>query len=246
MKGRVTFAGSGDAFGGAGRFQACIVLDIAGGRALLDCGATSLVALKRLGIEPNSIDAVLVSHLHGDHFGGMPFLMLDGQFSRRETGLRVFGPAGTTERLRETMEALYPGSSTVQRRFEAVVTELAAGEDAEPLAGVLLRTFPAEHASGSPPLMLRVESNGLTVAYTGDTAWTPAIVDVSEGADLFICEAYLRSRRVPFHLSYEELLEHEQDLTARRIVLTHMAADMVAADDVRHERAYDGLVIDLA
>ncbi len=51
---------------------------------LLDCGASSLVALKRLGLAPASIDVVVISHLHGDHFGGIPFLVLDQQFARRE------------------------------------------------------------------------------------------------------------------------------------------------------------------
>ena len=93
----VTFAGSGDAFGSGGRYQACIHLRPEGGDpVLLDCGATSLSALKRLGLDPGEIAAVFVSHLHGDHFGGLPFLILDGQFSRRTRPLTVVAPPGTS------------------------------------------------------------------------------------------------------------------------------------------------------
>ena len=114
----VTFAGSGDAFGSGGRYQACIHLRPEGGRPLLlDCGATSLSALKRLGLDPGEVAAVVVSHLHGDHFGGLPFLILDGQFSRRSRSLRVVGPPGTARRLTDAMECLFPGSSAVSRRF---------------------------------------------------------------------------------------------------------------------------------
>ena len=99
----VTFAGSGDAFGSGGRFQACIHLRPAGppaaGPVLLDCGATSLPALRRCGLDPGEIGAVFVSHLHGDHFGGLPFLILDGQFSRRSMPLQVAGPPGIRARL---------------------------------------------------------------------------------------------------------------------------------------------------
>ena len=85
----VTFAGSGDAFGSGGRYQACIHIQRPDGfpAVLLDCGATSLSALKHLRLDPGAVEAVFVSHLHGDHFGGLPFLILDGQFSRRTAPL---------------------------------------------------------------------------------------------------------------------------------------------------------------
>src|ERR1700691_1199014 len=105
----VTFAGSGDAFGSGGRYQSCIHLRGPAGSdpVLLDCGATSLSALKRLALDPNEIAAVFVSHLHGDHFGGLPFLVLDGQFSRRTRPLVVAGTAGTRRRLTAAMERMF-------------------------------------------------------------------------------------------------------------------------------------------
>jgi len=86
---RVRFIGSGDSFASGGRFQTCILVDADGYRFLIDCGATSLVALKRAGIDPGSIDAVLLTHFHGDHCGGVPYLILDGQFTKRERPLVV-------------------------------------------------------------------------------------------------------------------------------------------------------------
>ena len=121
---RVDFVGSGDAFGSGGRWQTCIHLSGEGQVMLVDCGATSLVALKAQGLDPGAVDAVAVTHLHGDHFGGLPFLILDGQFSRRSAPLQVAGPPGIRTRLAEVMEALFPGSSQAQRRFPAEVTEL--------------------------------------------------------------------------------------------------------------------------
>jgi ribonuclease BN (tRNA processing enzyme) len=129
---------SGDAFGSGGRFQACIHLQppvpstlpappTLPAPVLLDCGATSLVALRRCGLDPGEVGAVFVSHLHGDHFGGLPFLILDGQFSGRTAPLVVAGPTGTGQRLTEAMECLFPGSSRVRRRFEVELTELRPG-----------------------------------------------------------------------------------------------------------------------
>ncbi|WP_460351355.1 MBL fold metallo-hydrolase [Actinoallomurus acanthiterrae] len=74
---RVTVTGSGDAFGDGGRLQTCLHLQPLGGPArdglLIDCGASALSGLKRGGLEPNDVTVVVVSHLHGDHFGGLPF-----------------------------------------------------------------------------------------------------------------------------------------------------------------------------
>jgi ribonuclease BN (tRNA processing enzyme) len=124
----VTFAGSGDAFGSGGWYQACIhVRAPEAGPVLLDCGATSLSALKSLGLDPGEIAAVFVSHLHGDHFGGLPFLVLDGQFSGRTQPLVVAGPPGIARRLSEAMECLFPGSSVAPRRFGVEVVELSPG-----------------------------------------------------------------------------------------------------------------------
>lgn len=121
---QVRFVGSGDAFGNGGRFQTCIRLQDEGFTVLVDCGATSLTAMKAQRLDPGEVDAVVLSHLHGDHFGGLPFLVLDGQFTRRTKPLTVFGPKGTADRLRAAMETLYPGSTAVQRRFALQVSEL--------------------------------------------------------------------------------------------------------------------------
>src|SRR6266487_3943760 len=166
---RVRFAGSGDAFGSGGRWQTCIHLAADRQVLLVDCGATSLVALKAQGLDPNAVGAVAVTHLHGDHFGGLPFLILDGQFSRRSAPLLVAGPPGTRTRLAEAMETLFPGSSRARRRFPVEGTELApAGTPAEPGAATV-RGWQFEHACGAPPLALQVQLGGLRFAYSGDT-----------------------------------------------------------------------------
>ena len=240
----VTFAGSGDAFGSGGRYQACIHLARPGRAAvLLDCGATSLTALKSLRLDPGEVSAVFVSHLHGDHFGGLPFLILDGQFSRRTGPLTIVGPPGLTQRLTDAMECLFPGSSAVARRFGVSTVELAPGSRAE-AAGVSAQAWAADHPSGAPALILRLGLGDKTIAYTGDTAWTDAIAAASAGADLLIAEAYYRDKNIPYHLRYADLDTHRAQLTARRIVLTHMSADMLSQRDYAGcELARDGLVI---
>jgi ribonuclease BN (tRNA processing enzyme) len=243
----VTFAGSGDAFGSGGRYQACVHLrdSDSGDPVLLDCGATSLSALKRLGLDPGEITAVFVSHLHGDHFGGLPFLILDGQFSRRTRPLTVVGPPGLTRRLTDAMECMFPGSSATSRRFRIDTVELAPGS-ARTVSGVAVSAWKGDHPSGAPALLLRLKLATRTLAYTGDTAWTSAIADVAADADLLIAEAYYRDKDIPYHLRLADLEAHRDQLTARRIIVTHMSADVLDYQQrLSFEAAHDGLVVRL-
>jgi ribonuclease BN (tRNA processing enzyme) len=241
----VRFLGSGDAFGSGGRFQACILVTGSNGPFLLDCGASSLIAMKAAAVDPSFIPLVLVSHLHGDHFGGLPFLVLDGQFSRREAPLRVAGPPGTRNRLPEAMEALFPGSSGAQRRFALEVEEIP---ERIPVAfpECTVTAYPVDHASGAVPYAYRVEVDGRVIAYSGDTAWSDSLFEAARGAGLFICEAYYREKSVPYHLDFRTLESKRDELRCERIILTHMSADMLASPPSGWECAYDGMSVDLS
>jgi len=153
---RLQVIGSGDAFGTGGRFNTCFRVERPGGDFLIDCGASSMIALRKLGIDPNSIKTIFISHLHGDHFGGLPFFILDAQFySRRTETLTLVGPPGFRRRLGEAMEAFFPGSSTVARRFHMDVQEVEPGESLT-VDGIGLETVEMRHACGAPPLGLRL------------------------------------------------------------------------------------------
>jgi ribonuclease BN (tRNA processing enzyme) len=242
---RLRFLGSGDAFGSGGRLQTCLCLEGPGGPVLIDCGTTALIGMKRADIDPGSVGCVLLSHLHGDHFGGVPFLVLDGQFGRRESPLVVAGPPGTRERVTAAMEILFPGSSRAARRFTTDLVELAP--DAPTMIGSLtVAGFPVAHASGAPAYALRVEWAGRTVVYSGDTEWCEGLVEAARGADLFVCEAYTFDRRIRYHLDHTTLARNLERIRARRVILTHLGPDMLAH---RHEAAAecadDGLTVDV-
>jgi len=243
---RVTTVGTGDAFGSGGRFQTCIALAVDSADApsvLLDCGATSLTALRQQLIDPNQIEAVLVTHLHGDHFGGLPFLVLDGQFRRRTHDLTVFGLPGTRTRLEQAMEILFPGSSGVQRRFAVHVVEYADRRSLE-LGPLRVTPYKVSHASGAPAYALRVDGPHASVAYSGDTEWTDALIDAADNVDLFLCEGYSLAP-VRWHLDLDALTHHRDQLTCRQLVLTHLSASALASDLSRWQVAHDGWSLDL-
>ena len=243
---RLTFLGSGDAFGSGGRLQTCMLVEGGGACFLIDCGTTALIGMRRHGVAPNAIDTVLLSHLHGDHFGGLPFLILDGQLiSKRTRPLMVAGPPGTQERVLAAMEVMFPGSSTARHGFALEFHEYRAGRR-DVLGRIGVTPYPVRHPSGAPPFALRIECAGKVIAYTGDTEWTDSLIAAADGADLLVSEAYFYDKPVKFHLDYRTLMDHLSELRPKRMVLTHMSADMLARlDTLDCEAAEDGMVVRL-
>ncbi len=246
---QLTVIGCGDAFGSGGRFNTCFMIETGGGRILLDCGASSMVALKGRNVDLNSIDGVILSHLHGDHFGALPFFLLDSQFhARRGRPLTIAGPPGTRGRLDAACEVFFPHSSRNAWKFALDIVELTPGMPDEVL-GFAVRTAEVIHQSGAPSTALRLTRDGKVLSYSGDTEWTDALIPIADGADLFILECYDYSRDLRGHMSYSRLRQKRAELRARRILLTHMNPTMLArADEARAEGllvAEDGMAIEI-
>lgn len=241
------FIGSGDAFGSGGRFNTCF--HVVGERAnfLIDCGASSLIALKTQKISANDIQAIFVTHFHADHFGGIPFLMLDAQFfSKRNRPLTIAGPQGLAEYYERVMETAFPGSSKTKPRFDLSLLELKAREQTT-VAGITAEPFQAHHGNpGGPFFAYRFEVEGRSIAYTGDTEWTDELIDAGAGVDLLVAEAYFYEKKVRLHLDVASLLDRLPEMRPKRLVLTHMSEDMLSRlDAIPYETANDGKLIEL-
>ena len=137
---KLTIVGSGDAFGSGGRCNTCFFLETAKSTLLVDCGASALPALKGSALDPNRIDAIILSHLHGDHFGALPFLLLDAQFlSRRERALLIAWSARNARTHR-------CGSGSVLSKVEwlEVALSLARGGNCAGRRGRRARTYASD------------------------------------------------------------------------------------------------------
>ncbi len=243
---RVHFLGSGDAFSAGGRHQAGYLVQAPSGCFLLDCGATTLTAMKRLDIDSGSIDCIFISHLHGDHFVGIPFLLLEYHYEqRRKRPLRIAGPPGTPERVRALFRATYKEFAAQPLPFPVEFTEMAPGTPVS-LAGLRVEPFRVPHQQNEISLGLTVHVAGRTIVYSGDTGWTEDLITRSQGADLFICECSYFETRQPFHLDYPRLAENRDRFGAKRIVLTHLGREVLRRrSEIEMEVGSDGLVVDL-
>jgi ribonuclease BN (tRNA processing enzyme) len=252
---QVQILGSGTPLGLGGRLQACILVQTADERrVLLDCGMTALVSLARAGIAPETLDAIVVSHLHGDHFGGLPLVLLEHvihSHTRRRTPLVIAGPIDLPRRVQQALEVL--GWPTVwersQRDDQIRFVSLAPRAPLD-LAGLEVTALAVPHDPATAATALRVRADGRTLAYSGDAGWSPALVEAAAGADLFISGVWSRDTPDPTFLDYASLLAHRHEfINCRRLILTHLGPSLLgqqhalAADGV--EWADDGMLLDL-
>jgi ribonuclease BN (tRNA processing enzyme) len=236
-------AGCGDAFGSGGRSHACFVLRGRSGSILLDCGPSSLPALKRVGVRPGDLDAVLVSHLHGDHFGGIPLLLLEHRhLDPRDRLLHVAGPRGLERRVEETAQALL---GTGVEGMPVEFHRLSPGSTLT-IGPALVEAFTVEHQPDVPCLGLRVRMDGRTVVYSGDTRWFEGLVDASRGADLFLWECTYLDEEGRNHTRLDDVIQHRDRLECERFLLVHLGPRVLARrDDHDLPWAEDGMRLEL-
>jgi ribonuclease BN (tRNA processing enzyme) len=245
---RLTVVGCGDAFGSGGRLQTCYHVEAAGTAFLIDCGATALIGLSRLGIDPNSIPTIFISHLHGDHYAGLVWWLIHAQHvARRAVPLTVVGPEGVEARFKAAAEALFPGSTGVQRRYDLKFLELARERPLD-VGSVRVTPFEVKHPSGAPSYALRFEAEGKVLSFTGDSEWVDSLVPAGRGADLYIMECYWFEGEPRYHMSWKTIQAQLDRISPKRVMLTHMAEPMLArraeVADPRVVLAEDGLVLD--
>ena len=223
--------GTGDAFGSFGRAHSGLLVRTGRNCLLIDPGPASLVQMRKAHVRPSAVDGVLITHLHGDHVAGWPFLLLDYQFaSERKRRLVVTGPRGLARRLTTLAATCYRELSPGRLRFPVIYREAFAGHELT-LAGARVSAFGMAHSSTELCLGYRICMCGKTIAVTGDTGWCESIVALSDGADLLLIECTAYSTDSPDHLNYLQIAAHRNELKARRIVLTHVGEELL-----RHAR----------
>jgi ribonuclease BN (tRNA processing enzyme) len=240
----VKIVGSGDAFGSGGRSNTCFMINAAAGPVLLDCGASSLIKLKEYGVDPDTIGTIFITHLHGDHFGGLVFLLREATlYKKRTKALTIVGPAGIRERLNSAIEVFFPGGSALPTTFDLSFVELASG-GATIVDGIEVNAFAVQHPCGAIPYALRLNVDGKFIGYSADTIWLDCLIDVGVDADLFICEAYTYEKPMGSHLDYRTVLAQLPRIQAKRVLLTHLGPELVSRiPELEIETARDGMTV---
>jgi len=202
--------------------------------------------MKRDGHSPDALDAVLLSHLHGDHFAGLPFFFLTYIFDApRQRPLTIVGQKGTEARVGDLYRAMYRDLSSRPMPFELRYVEVNPGVRCS-VGAVDVLPFAVPNSQSEISLGYRLSVDGKTILYSGDSGWTEALVTHSRGTDLFICECCFYETRVDFHLDYPRIAENRARFGCRRLVLTHVGREVHEhRAEIVEEIGHDGLVVEV-
>ena len=242
-KSKLTVLGCGDAFASGGRFCSSFFIESLSTGLILDCGVSTLIRLKQLAIDLDKVEAVVVSHFHGDHYGGLPFLFLAMRFeSRRSKPITIVGPKGIREKTYELQEALYPDTSFVIDELDVRFVEF--GKEWLALDPFSIQAYPVTHAPSSMPHGVRLRWSGKVLGFSGDTEWDDNLIKIAQDTEIMICECNMCKYPVPGHLDYETLRKKAPLMKTKQLVLTHLGPEMLD-EAITFEKLEDGQELEL-
>jgi ribonuclease BN (tRNA processing enzyme) len=220
----LSFLGSGNAFAAGGRYWSSFLLN---GRYLLDAPPTLLPHLKRLGLPLTDIRVIFISHFHGDHFLGLPFLLLEYlHITPRREDLYIVGPPGVEEKIECLAEMAFPNLSHADAGYRRRYLEADANRQ-QTVGDLPFQAFLMKHASDtltSFGYSLRLAEK--VIAYTGDAELSDELFALAEGADVLVLDCNYSQGRGPEHVSFADVPEIRRRLpSSTTIILTHLEAE---------------------
>ena len=204
------------------------------------------MALKQNQISTASIHSILISHFHGDHYGGIPFFLIDAFYEEQRTEpLKIAGPPGVQNRVFSALENLYPGIDPTGFSYKIEFFEYSPPDPVH-LDDLVIQAFEVIHAPDSLPHAIKVQVNDKILAFSGDTGWVDSLPEIADQSDLFICESNFYDTVMDMHLSYLRIEEARPELNCRKLILNHLGSEMLEnLDKVQIDCASDGQKIQL-
>ncbi len=241
---RLTFLGTADAYAAGGRGHACYWLEDGLGTVAVDFGPTALMQARRFGCDLNALDGVFLTHLHGDHIGGLPVLLVELRYGQRRTRpFTIAGPPGTRARVEALWQATFPSVLDGLTCPIEWVEWQVPGEVS--VLGRRVQAISAQHDRLAEATSFVVRGPDGALAFSGDTGWQPALAALVAGVDCFVTECSSVAAGYWGHLSVEELVAHRDELAVGRLVVSHLsdesrAAALAQSDALRADVADDG------
>ncbi|MEE8369313.1 MAG: ribonuclease Z [Dehalococcoidia bacterium] len=216
----LTFLGSGNAFSQSDRYWSSFLAEK---RCLFDEPTTVLPHMKRLKLPLAGLEVIFISHFHGDHFMGLPFLFLEYAYlTERRDDLFIVGPPGVGEAMEEFAERCF-GGITREVGYRRRYVDARPGRE-QKAGTVTFQAVPMNHVRDRLECFgYRVDIGGRRVAYTGDTMICDEIYELAAGADVLVLDCTYSQGSGPEHLGADEIKTiRERVPPETAMILTHL------------------------
>ncbi|SOB58448.1 Beta-lactamase domain-containing protein [Pseudodesulfovibrio profundus] len=218
---RTTFIGVGEAFDD-NQLNTSLLIETAESSLLLDCGFTAPMGFWKAAAHPLDLQAIYISHFHGDHFFGLPALLMRMKQEGRTAPLTILGQPGVEAVVRQTIELAYPGS-LAKASFDLSFMECSAGQNIV-LGHMCLGFALSDHPR--PCLAIRVDCGDRALFYSGDGGATADTAALAAGADLIIHESFTMDADTPGHGTVDASIDFARRAGARQLALVHIERDV--------------------
>ena len=186
---------------------------------LLDCGFTTPHRYFADCSDPNQLDALWVSHFHGDHFFGIPLLLLRFWEMERSKPLLLVGQPGLEEKVKNILDLAYP-AFLGRLQYALQYHEIEDGQSLH-VGGFFWQAAVTEHSQ--PCLALKLSADGKSVFYSGDGRPTVASISLAQGCNLVVHEAYRVVGQTANHGSLAECLNLARQTGCEKLAIVHVA-----------------------
>jgi len=223
---QLTLLGTGTAVPSLIRSSSAYLVQVEGKNILIDCGAGTIRRLLEAGISYQDIDLILLTHRHPDHIADIAALLFACRYhaAPRRRDLAMVGAAGTREFFRQLNEAF--GGHLISPHFDVTVHEV--GEESWSWQGLRLAAAPVRHTAHS--LAYRMEFDGSSIAFSGDSDDCPELVRLADKADVFVCECALPDgQKAPGHLTPTLVGRVAAEADVDTLVLSHFYPEVEQA-----------------
>lgn len=219
---RITLLGTGTPILESKRQASALLIEIGDEKLLFDAGRGVTTQLVNVGIPPQYVNPIFITHHHYDHIGNLGEFLLTSWHNGRETPLNVYGPHGTAEIIaallgqvyaRDIAFALFNGDDVVDIRDLVQVKEVGPGLVHDSGKWRVFTEY-VDHGNGLglsredwPCLGYRLEAEGKAVAISGDTVACAGLDRLAHGADVLIQCCYLAEAEIT-HPPFARLAKH--------------------------------------
>jgi len=215
---KITILGSGSFINSLDHFGPSYLLETDGKKILIDAGQGSTIQLLKLGIRPEDLDYIFITHFHADHVLDLAALILSRKITSRwktiDNKLKIVGQKGTGAKVKEILTAYCDAAEDF---YDVIETDNVVN-----IGRIRVETFKVLHKDLNA-ISFRISEKGRVFVFSGDTISCDGIKAASLNADLLIIDSSLpKDMENNIHINTAQIGQLCKESNVKKVILSHL------------------------